>query len=309
MKKLKRALPIILVVVIFLTGVAVLVYPLISSVINNVNTRNEAAEYFEKANKTNDDEIDRLFQEAYNYNQALLNTVILTDPFDPESYEKIEVKYRETFNTNEAGLIGYIDIPKINVYLPIFHGTSLDVLSKGAGHLENTAFPVGGKNTHSVISAHTAYPTETFFDYLTDLKEGDMFFVHVLNQTLQYKVDQIKVVLPDNTKDLHVEKGRDLLTLLTCTPYSINTHRLLVRGERVQPYIPGKEEGMKSLKTDSQYIYFMGYKISYFTMALAIGIFIFFVVGVVALIQLIRRRSEKHNLQKKGAPANEKQEE
>ena len=264
MKKLKRALPIILVVVIFLTGVAVLVYPLISSVINNVNTRNEAAEYFEKANKTNDDEIDRLFQEAYNYNQALLNTVILTDPFDPESYEKIEVKYRETFNTNEAGLIGYIDIPKINVYLPIFHGTSLDVLSKGAGHLENTAFPVGGKNTHSVISAHTAYPTETFFDYLTDLKEGDMFFVHVLNQT---------------------------------------------RGERVQPYIPGKEEGMKSLKTDSQYIYFMGYKISYFTMALAIGIFILFVVGVVALIQLIRRRSEKHNLQKKGAPANEKQEE
>ena len=211
MKKLKRALPIILVVVIFLTGVAVLVYPLISSVINNVNTRNEAAEYFEKANKTNDDEIDRLFQEAYNYNQALLNTVILTDPFDPESYEKIEVKYRETFNTNEAGLIGYIDIPKINVYLPIFHGTSLDVLSKGAGHLENTAFPVGGKNTHSVISAHTAYPTETFFDYLTDLKEGDMFFVHVLNQTLQYKVDQIKVVLPDNTKDLHVEKDRDLL--------------------------------------------------------------------------------------------------
>lgn len=295
----KRVIPIVIIVIIFLIGVGVLSYPLISSVVNNINTRNEAAEYFEKAGSADDASLETLFQEAYSYNNALLNTVILTDPFDEESYEKIEVKYRESFNTNEEGLIGYIDIPKINVYLPIYHGTSLDVLSRGAGHLENTAFPVGGKNTHSVISAHTAYPTETFFDYLTDLKKGDMFFVHVLNQTLQYKVDQIKVVLPDNTKDLHVEKDRDLMTLLTCTPYSINTHRLLVRGERVLPYQPKDNEGLKTVTLDNSYLYFFGYKISYQTMVIGIIVFILFVAGISVLITLVHRRGRKDKLSSK----------
>lgn len=290
---MKRKLPIIFIILIFLVGVGVLAYPLVSSVINNVNTRSEAEQYFEEAEKTDTSEIDALFEEAYSYNNALLNTVILTDPFDEASYEKIAVKYENSFNTNENGLIGYIDIPKINVYLPIYHGTSLEVLSKGAGHLENTAFPVGGESTHSVISAHSAFPTETFFDYLTDLEEGDMFYIHVLNQTLQYEVDQIKVVLPDNTKDLYVEKGKDYVTLLTCTPYSVNTHRLLVRGHRVLPYIPSKDEGLHNFTVDNQYIFFLGYRISYLTMAVAIAVFVVFVVGVVLLILWTRRRRDK----------------
>lgn len=290
---MKRKLPIILIILIFLVGVGVLSYPLISSVINNMNARTEAAQYFEKADSADTSEIDALFEEAYSYNDALLNTVILTDPFDEESYEKIEVKYETSFNTNEDGLIGYIDIPKINVYLPIYHGTSLEVLSRGAGHLENTAFPVGGESTHSVISAHSAFPTETFFDYLTDMKEGDMFFIHVLNQTLQYEVDQIKVVLPDNTKDLYVEKGQDYVTLLTCTPYSVNTHRLLVRGHRVLPYVPDKAEGLKTIAVDSHYIFFMGYKISYVTMGIAIAVFVLFIVGIVLLSILTKRHREK----------------
>lgn len=304
----KKVIPILIIILIFLIGVGVLSYPLISSVVNNINTRNEAAEYFEKAGTADDDSLDALFQEAYSYNNALLNTVILTDPFDEESYEKIEVKYRESFNTNEEGLIGYIDIPKINVYLPIYHGTSLDVLSRGAGHLENTAFPVGGKNTHSVISAHTAYPTETFFDYLTDLKKGDMFFVHVLNQTLQYRVDQIKVVLPDNTKDLHVEKDKDLMTLLTCTPYSVNTHRLLVRGERVLPYQPKDNEGLKTVALDNSYLYLLGYKISYLTVAIGILVFVFFVAGISVLITVVHRYGKKNKIiSGETESANEKQ--
>ena len=289
---MKRRLPILIIVLVFLIGLGVLAYPLVSSVINNVNARKQATEYFKKAVKTDTTEIDALFQEAYDYNNALLNTVILTDPFDEESYEKIAVKYENSFNTNENGLIGYIDIPKINVYLPIYHGTSLDVLSKGAGHLENTAFPVGGESTHSVISAHTAFPTETFFDYLTDLEEGDMFFIHVLNQTLQYEVDQIKVVLPDNTKDLHVIKGEDYVTLLTCTPYSINTHRLLVRGHRVLPYIPDDDKGMQTITLDNQYIFFLGYKISYLTMAIVIAVFVLFVAGISVLMILTKRRKD-----------------
>ena len=165
---MKRFLPIIIIALIFLIGLGVLCYPLVSSVINNIGIRNEAKVEYEKAERMDDDEVNALFAEAEAYNKGLLSTIVLTDPFDEAAYAAVTQHYEETFNVSENGLIGFIDIPKIDVYLPIYHGTSTEVLSRGAGHLENTAFPIGGKNTHSVISAHTAYPTETFFDYLTD---------------------------------------------------------------------------------------------------------------------------------------------
>ena len=128
-------------------------------------------------------------------------------------------------------------MPKINVYLPIYHGTSEEILSKGAGHLQNTSLPVGGASTHSVISAHSGYPGETFFDYLTDMKVGDEFYVHILDRTLKYEVDQIEVVLPSEINSLRIVDGEDLVTLLTCTPYGVNTHRLLVRGKHLHTMI------------------------------------------------------------------------
>jgi len=293
---MKRYLPIIAIILIFLIGLGILTYPLISSVVNNIGMRNEAKVEYQKAKDMEPEEVEKLFAEAEAYNKSLLNTVILTDPFDEAAYEAIGAHYEETFNTGANGLIGFIDIPKINVYLPIYHGVSTEVLERGAGHLDNTAFPVGGKSTHSVISAHSAFPTETFFDYLTDMEEGDYFYIHVLDRVLTYQVDQIKVVLPDNTHDLYVEEGKDLVTLLTCTPYSINSHRLLVRGVRVEDQDPGD---VVSVSTGNDYFFFLGYKIRFVTAGVAIAVFLLFVGGVVfTFTRLNKRRKPAHADQK-----------
>lgn len=290
---MKKYIPIIAIILIFLIGVSILLYPLVSSVINNYNMRQNAEVQVEEAAKKPKPEIKELFKQADEYNASLINTVILTDPFDEEAYEKIGAHYKETFDVDGKGLIGYVDIPKINVYLPIYHGVSSEVLSRGAGHLDNTSFPVGGPSTHSVISAHSAFPTETFFDYLTDMEEGDEFYIHVLDRVLKYEVDQIKVVLPDDVSNLYVINGEDHVTLLTCTPYSINTHRLLVRGKRV-PYDPSAGESHTTgLASDNNYIYILGYRISYLTAGIAIAVFVVFVSLVVFLITFSRRRAKK----------------
>lgn len=285
---MKKAIPIIIVLLIFLVGVGVLAYPLVSSMVNNFNTRNEAEQTIEYIRNKDTDEITQLFEDAERYNRSLLNTIILTDPFDEKAYEEIGENYRETFNVREDGLIGYVDIPKINVYLPIFHGTSSEVLEKGAGHLDNTAFPIGGESTHSVISAHSAYPGETFFDYLEEMKPGDEFYIHVLNRTLKYEVDEINVVTPDDTSKLFTIKGEDHVTLLTCTPYSINTHRLLVRGVRV-PNDEKTEDKTKAISVDNNYIFILGYRISYLSAALFIVGFTSVVAGIVVFI-VVRKR-------------------
>lgn len=236
----------------------------------------------------------KMFEEAAKYNNSLSNNMIITDPFDEKAFQKIGANYEKTLNIDDNGLIGYIDVPKINVYLPIYHGTSEEILSKGAGHLQNTSLPVGGTSTHSVISAHSGYPGETFFDYLTDMKVGDEFYVHILDRTLKYEVDQIEVVLPSEINSLRIVDGEDLVTLLTCTPYGVNTHRLLVRGKHVA-YDDTKyvETGVSLAKFDNGYIFFLGYKIPY---AVAIGIIVGFVALVVfVVVFLLKRKKKKSN--------------
>ena len=293
---MKKTIPLIFVILIFLIGVGVLAYPLISSSINNMSFRNEAREYTRTMERMENKDIDSLLESAKAYNESL-HRVILTDPFDEASYGLIGENYEDSLNVDGKGLIGYVEIPRIDVYLPIYHGTSLEVLSKGAGHLEHTAFPIGGPGTHSVISAHSAWPGQTFFDYLETLEVGDVFYIHVLNMVLKYEVDEINIVLPDETRNLYVVEGEDLVTLLTCTPYSVNTHRLLVRGTRV-PY-EKPEDGDVAVKEASTYnegyLYFLGNKMSYTTAALCIGGFVLFIVIVVILIVRVRRHdpSEK----------------
>ena len=158
---MKRTLPIIAIALIFLIGVGILSYPLVSSVINNIEDRRHAQDELIKIENMGEKKRDALFDEAEEYNRKLISTVLLTDPFDDATYEKIEDIYRQSFNVNDEGLIGYVEIAKIDVFLPIYHGTSKEVLERGAGHLENTSFPVGGASTHSVISAHSAFPTRT----------------------------------------------------------------------------------------------------------------------------------------------------
>ena len=293
---MKRKIAMLLVVVIFLAGVGVMAYPLISSMVNNYAARNESYEYIQEAVEYVDEEKEAYFAEADEYNKSLTNNVIITDPFDFEAYEKIGANYEQTLDFNENGIIGYVDIPKIDVYLPIFHGTDTEVLSKGVGHLQNTSFPVGGENTHSVISAHSGYPGETFFDYLTDLEEGDEFYIQVLDRKLKYVVDQIKVVLPDETNDLRIDTGKDYVTLLTCTPYSINTHRLLVRGTRVD-YEETVEvvETHAPIRVESDYMFFLGYKIPYWVAAAVIIGFVALVVIIVVFnVRKSRKKQAKH---------------
>ena len=288
---MKRKLAIFGIILIFVAGIGVMSYPLVSSVINNIDSRNHVEEYTKTTKQMSSEETLEMFKRAEEYNHSLTNNVIITDPFDEKAYKKIGANYENALNVDGNGLIGYIDIPKINVYLPIYHGTTDKILAKGAGHLQNTSLPVGGESTHSVISAHTAYPGETFFDYLTDMQEGDEFYVHVLDRVLKYEVDSIKVVLPEETDDLRVIRGEDHVTLLTCTPYSINTHRLLVRGKRVA-YDDSKyiTTGASAASFGDDGIFFLGYKIPYWAAALIV---VGFVALVVIIVIISLRRSKK----------------
>ena len=295
---MKRKLAIFGIILIFIAGVGIMSYPLVSSVINNIDSRNHVEEYTKTTKQMSSEETLEMFKQAEKYNHSLTNNVIITDPFDEKAYKKIGANYEKTLNVDGNGLIGYIDIPKINVYLPIYHGTTENILAKGAGHLQNTSLPIGGESTHSVISAHTAYPGETFFDYLTDMEEGDEFYVHVLDRVLKYEVDSIKVVLPEETDDLRVVKGEDYVTLLTCTPYSVNTHRLLVRGKRVE-YDDSKyiTTGASAASFGDEGIFFLGYKIPYWAATLIIVGFIAIVV-IIVIICLRRSKKKKRHADK-----------
>ena len=295
---MKRKIALLGIVLLFLAGLAVLSYPLVSSVVNNVFTRQEAAEFQKQIKLIPDDRQSGLIKQAERYNKSLTENVIISDPFAETASDKLGAKYSEVFNVNENGLICYIDIPKINVYLPVYHGTSEDVLSKYAGHLQNTSIPIGGKSTHAVISAHSAYPGQSFFDYLTDLEDGDEFYIHVLSRTLKYVVDQRKVVLPEETQDLRIVSGKDYVTLITCTPYSINTHRLLVRGKRV-PYDDAEYVDIEPpvINADGQCVFFLGSKIPYWAAGCTIAAVAAAAIVLPAIIMRRRkkRRSEVEN--------------
>ncbi len=293
---MKRKVAIFFIVLIFLAGIAVMSYPLVSSIINNISSRSYAEEYTKTTKLMSSEETLKMFEQANKYNDSLTNNVIITDPFDYESYQKIGANYEKALDVDGNGLIGYIEVPKINVYLPIYHGTSDEVLSKGAGHVQNTSFPVGGESTHAIISAHTAFPGETFFDYLTDMAEGDEFYVHVLDRVLKYEVDKISIILPTETDALRISTGEDYVTLLTCTPYSVNTHRLLVRGTRVEyddsTYITS---GATLASFGSDGIFLLGIKISYVVAASVIaGFVVLVIVFVIVAVRRSNKKKQKH---------------
>ncbi|MEE1218466.1 MAG: class C sortase [Ruminococcus sp.] len=292
---MKNKLAIFGIILIFIAGVGVLSYPLVSSIINNIASRAQAEEYTKTTKLMSTKENKALWDSAVEYNESLSNNMIITDPFDEEAYKKIGAYYQNSLNVNGEGLIGYVDIPKINVYLPVYHGTNDEVLDRYAGHLQNTSLPVGGPNTHAVISAHTGFPGETFFDYLTDLEEGDEFYIHVLDRTLKYEVDQVKVVLPEVVDTLRIIDGEDYLTLLTCTPYGMNTHRLHVRGKRVEFDDSTYVTNSASLAAfDGGNLYFLGYKIPFWMAGVVIGIIILiFVIFVVIIIKNTKKSKGK----------------
>lgn len=233
-KKKKNPILLLAPLLLFAVGAGIFLYPAISNLLAERQQREVIHTYQAKVSEMDQAQIDAAWAEAEVYNENLAGDPV-HDPFVMGSGYVLPDNYSEVLNISGDGVMGYVDIPKIDVYLPVYHGTSEEVLAKGAGHLEMTALPIGGLNRHSVISAHRGLPSAELFTRLDEMEIGDQFYIHVLDQTLAYEVDQIKVIEPEELSLLQPEEDKDLVTLLTCTPYAVNTHRLLVRGIRV-PY-------------------------------------------------------------------------
>lgn len=225
---MRKNLSTIILILIFLVGLSVMLYPSVSDAVNRKHQSRAVASYAEEVEQLSDADYQTYFDAADAYNRQLNTT--------PNAFYKPDLVsgYAQTLDISGTGIMGYITIPKISVELPIYHGTDEGVLQVAAGHLEGSSLPVGGAGTHAVISAHRGLPSAKLFTNLDELEVGDRFTVTVLNRVLTYEVDQISIVLPTEIDQLLPTEGMDYVTLMTCTPYGINTHRLLVRGRRVE---------------------------------------------------------------------------
>ena len=221
-------------IIVLLIAFSVLLYPTVSNYLYEKNGARVISSYDENAVRLSQSEKQAMLEAARQYNRELLGNIELLDPFSPLKKE-VDARYQSLLNTNEAGMMGYIRIPKIDVELPIYHGTEERILQSGVGHFEGTSLPVGGESSHTVLTGHRGLPSKLLFTDLDQMKEGDIFYLKILGETFAYKIDQILTVLPENTKALTIEPGKDYATLVTCTPYAVNTHRLSVRGSRI-PY-------------------------------------------------------------------------
>ena len=225
---MRKNLSTIILILIFLVGLSVMLYPSVSDAVNRKHQSRAVAGYAEEVEQLSDADYQTYFDAADAYNRQLNTT--------PNAFYKPDLVsgYAQTLDISGTGIMGYITIPKISVELPIYHGTDEGVLQVAAGHLEGSSLPVGGAGTHAVISAHRGLPSAKLFTNLDELEVGDPFTITVLNRVLTYEVDQISIVLPTEIDQLLPTEGMDYVTLMTCTPYGINTHRLLVRGKRVE---------------------------------------------------------------------------
>ncbi len=230
--KIKENIPFIFFTLLFLIGFGIMLYPVLSNALSQISYNETISSYEQSVSDENSSLYQSMIQEAVHYNEKLTTSSIVDVFSDPEITNSEE--YMDILNLNRDGVMGYISIPKIDIKIPIYHGTSSEVLSKGVGHLEGSSFPVGGESTHAILSAHRGLPSARLFTDLDQLEVGDKFYIYILDQVYTYQVDQVLVIEPSETEALQIQDGKDLVTLVTCTPYGVNTHRLLVRGERVE---------------------------------------------------------------------------
>lgn len=224
----------------FLLALGIMLYPIISTAHNNKHQSEILTHYEEAVEQADNAEIQRAKELAIAYNEAIQPGAQLADAFSNEALLWASEDYKNQLNLTGDGIMGYVNIPAINVRLPIYHGTDDATLEIGIGHLLGSSLPVGGESTHTILTAHSGMASSKMFTDLPQLKIGDVFYLQVLGETLAYQVDQIKTVLPHDTTYLGIEAGADFCTLVTCTPYAVNTHRLLVRGTRI-PYEEAEE--------------------------------------------------------------------
>lgn len=246
----------ILVTLFIGASLVMMFYPWISNFVNQHQADITVDNYKKKEKSLSEEQKEEMWKKAQMYNADLAeNQVELTDPFvESKSAIKSGLIYNNLLNIDKSGMMCYLEIPCINVNLPVFHGTAASTLERGIGHLEGSSLPVGGKSTHAVLTGHTGLNNAKLFTDLTEVKEGDLFFLHTLGKDLAYRVIEIEVVLPEETQDLLIRKGKDLVTLITCTPYGVNSHRLFVTGIRTK-YTPEEKENAKDDRSkDSQWM-------------------------------------------------------
>ncbi len=268
MKKKRNVISTAILVVLLLVGLSVMLYPTVSDWWNSRVQTRAIATYNQSVEQMDTGDKERLLMEAHSYNAILSH---LTAPFtnweDAGNYDKI-------LDISGTGIMGYISIPKIQVELPIYHGTSAEVLNMAVGHLQGSSFPVGGENTHAVISAHRGLPSAKLFSDLDQLVEGDTFTVTILDEVLTYEVEKIFIVKPDELDKLAIIPGGDYVTLMTCTPYGVNSHRLLVRAHRVDTVYPHNVKvAADAVQLDSMSV------VPFIAAPLFVGLLVFWIVS------------------------------
>ena len=268
---------------LLLIGIGLISYPFLGSLLSRLTQSQAIDGYLLDVAGEDTLEMEAQIQQARDYNRRLLNSsAVMTEPFSMEAFQDALEGYDEILKINDTGIMGYLDIPSISVHLPIYHGTRTYALQHGVGHLKTTSFPVGGDSTHAVLSAHSGLPNAAMFDRLPEMKVGDTFSVTILSQTIYYQVYDIETVLPEQTASLYIQEGKDLVTLVTCTPYGINTHRLLVHAERIFG-LEGREDITDTQNSGSAVTEGTGstlVRVAF--LLLMVGFFIVTVIGVVA---------------------------
>ena len=287
--KRRQMLSIIGLVLVFLLALGMMLYPVISNRINAKYASEIQTTYEAIIEDTDNGELLAAKEAATRYNESITPGATDTESYSQEALLAASQNYQELLNVAGDGIIGYVQIPKISVQLPIYHGTNNDSLDRGIGHLLGSSLPVGGSSTHSILTAHSGMASQKMFSDLPQLGVGDVFYLKVLGETLAYQVDQINTVLPHDTTYLGIEQGEDLCTLVTCTPFGVNTHRLLVRGSRI-PY----EEAEVIVETTQEVVVESTWE-QYYMKGILIGICVVIVLVVVAILVWLvgRNRHEK----------------
>ncbi|MCI8639882.1 MAG: class C sortase [Coprococcus sp.] len=304
---MKRKIMTFLTGLLFLVGFGVLAYPTISNQWNTYRQSQLISNYENVVSQMSEEDFEEVWEAARSYNQTFEQNSIRSDVFGINDAENLtETEYWKVLNVAGDGIMGYISIPKINIRLSIYHGTNEDVLQTGVGHLNGTKLPIGGESNHSVMSAHRGLPSAKLFTDIDQLGRGDRFYLHILNEDMAYEVDQILPMMDKDDIDgleeaLKIEEGQDQVTLYTCTPYGVNSHRLLVRGHRV-PY----DGELESTPVESMVQAIQNYYMLYLLLGLAVT-----VLGIFIVRRVMRSRSKKvqrNEERKEGESCEDKQE-
>lgn len=289
---MKRKISTFLFGLLFLTGFGILIYPTVSDQWNTYRQNQLISSYETRVSDLTEEDFTEEWNKANAFNATLAQNDLYGDVFGEDGTDIKTTEYWKILNVAGDGVMGYISIPKINIKLAIYHGTADDVLQTGVGHLNGTKLPVGGESTHSVLAAHRGLPSARLFTDIDQMKKGDMFYIHVLDETLAYQVDDILDMVDKDDREtldkaLQIQQGKDQVTLFTCTPYGVNSHRLLVRGTRV-PY--NGEEEMETSAADSMLKSVQNYYMLYLILGLSVTLLIILLMRFIFKVKDRKRK-------------------